>query len=194
MNWKRSKADTRSWPNLDSLLPRVLSVLIKISLFKSACHCTMYLKAHFIPLIASHLTFDCLHDFFMCASLWKLIKFIDKEFPFKHILSILKVFGTVKPKANQVRGSRTKESFRDFLGPNFIIHRIPDGKDFVQSYVSILPWLYVFYRDDFDYLLCSMALQCWRWRCWFLKRKLELKMGLNLPLNLSQTWVFKPAT
>lgn len=47
-------------------------------------------------------------------------------------LFIIKVFGTVKPKANQVRGSRSKETFRDFLGSNIIIHRIPDGKDSVE--------------------------------------------------------------
>lgn len=57
------------------------------------------------------------------------------------------MLGTVKPKANQVRGSRTKESYRDFLGSNIIIHRIPDGKDLDRGVRVDFPWMYVFYRD-----------------------------------------------
>jgi hypothetical protein len=64
----------------------------------------------------------------------------------KHSLPhILKVLGTMKPKANQVRGCRSKESFRDFLGSHVIIHRMPDddGKDSVirvaLTFVAVSP-------------------------------------------------------
>lgn len=46
--------------------------------------------------------------------------------------------GTFKPKANQVRGSKSKESFRDFLGSSVIIHQISDGKERGSTYMSML--------------------------------------------------------
>jgi hypothetical protein len=50
------------------------------------------------------------------------------------------VLGTIKPKANQVRGCRTKESFRDYLGNHVIIHRMPDdhGKSSTPCFALVL--------------------------------------------------------
>lgn len=47
--------------------------------------------------------------------------------------------GTLKPQANQVRGSRSKESFRDFLGSSIIIHHMPDdGKECVEGVLRVV--------------------------------------------------------
>lgn len=48
------------------------------------------------------------------------------------------MLGTVKPKPNQVRGARLKESYRDFLGSHIIIHRIPDGKVDCESLIRVV--------------------------------------------------------
>jgi hypothetical protein len=46
----------------------------------------------------------------------------------------------MKPKANQVRGCRSKESFRDYLGNHVIIHRMPDDEG-----KSVSLWRFVFH-------------------------------------------------
>lgn len=48
------------------------------------------------------------------------------------------MLGTVKPKPNQVRGARLKESYKDFLGSHIIIHRIPDGKVDLESLIRVV--------------------------------------------------------
>ena len=100
---------------------------------------------------------------FICApSICLLLKKHQEENSLNFVehlfLFIIKVFGTVKPKANQVRGSRSKETFRDFLGSNIIIHRIPDGKDLIERELRVdFPVMYVFYRDVIDMELYCVA-------------------------------------
>lgn len=117
MNWMLSKPSTSSPSALDPtlILPLVSPpVGKKFHFHKSTFHKT--------NCICVQLTLIKLASIFSTCMASQL----------KTPLKIFQVLGTVKPKANQVRGSRTKENFRDFLGGSFIIHQIPDGKDIVR--------------------------------------------------------------